>query len=220
VPAAGGDRGRPRLLREGRDDERAAGGLVEHRAGLVLRAGVELHEQVGDDLVALVGVKADVGEELLRPRVAERRVGERLAGLGARARLDVVRRDGHGAGGDPRRAHHEALPAGLVGLQAPVDEEEVRLVVHAVQALHDGLLLLLDGVHRRAGGGVDAVDPVVVDVELQRRRPAAIAPHPGQRAGLRHAVIVRRRGTDVGAAAEGRAPGVVRGSLPACAADS
>ena len=44
----------------------------------------------------------------------------------------------HGVPGD------HPLPAVLDRLDAPVDEAEVRLVVHAVEALHDGLLDLVD----------------------------------------------------------------------------
>ena len=89
-------------------------------------------------------VEAHVGEELAHAVVAERGVGERVAGLGPRAALDVVGVDGHRARGDPRGAGHHPLPAVLDRLDAPVDEAEVGLVVHAVEALHDRLLDLVD----------------------------------------------------------------------------
>ena len=97
-----------------------------------------------DDLVLVVLVEAHVGEELARAVVAERGVGERVGGLGARAGLDRVGVDRHRAGGDPRRAGDHPLPAVLDRLDAAVVEAEVRLVVHAVQALHDRLLDLVD----------------------------------------------------------------------------
>jgi len=43
----------------------------------------------------------------------------------------------------------------------------VRLVVHAVQALHHGLLQLVDDFRPLAGVGVDFVDSLVVDLDLQ-----------------------------------------------------
>ena len=130
-------------------------------------------------LVVVVLVEADVGEELARAVVAERGVGERVAGLGARARLDLVGVDRHGARGDPRRAGDHPLPAVLDRLDAAVAEAEVRLVVHAVQALHDGLLELVDDLGALAGVGVDLVDALVVDLHLEVRRPAAVAAQPG-----------------------------------------
>ena len=62
---------------------------------------------------SVVLVEAHVGEELARAVVAERGVGERVAGLGARAGLDLVGVDRDGAGGDPRRAGDHPLPAVL-----------------------------------------------------------------------------------------------------------
>ena len=56
---------------------------------------------------------------------------------------------------------------------------EVRLVVHAVQALHDGLLQLVDDVGALAGDRVDAVDALVVDLDLEVLGPAAVAAQPG-----------------------------------------
>jgi hypothetical protein len=63
----------------------AAGRLLEHLRRLLGRARVELDQQVDDDPVLVVLVEADVGEELARAVIAERRVGERVAGLGPRA---------------------------------------------------------------------------------------------------------------------------------------
>ena len=60
-----------------------------------------------------------------------------------------------------------------------VVEREVRLVVHAVQALHDGLLDLVDDLRALARDGVDAVDALVVDLDLELLRPAAVAAQPG-----------------------------------------
>jgi hypothetical protein len=60
------------------------------------------------------------------------------------------------------------------------------LVVHAVEALHDRLLELVDDIRALAGVGVDLVDPLVVDLDLQILRPAAIAPQPATRARLGH----------------------------------
>ena len=104
---------------------------------------------------------------------------ERVAGLGARAGLDVVGVDGDRAGGDPRRAGDHPLPAVLDGLDAAVGERQVRLVVHALQALHDGLLDLVDDLGALAGLRVDPVDALVVDLDLEVLRPAAVAAQPG-----------------------------------------
>jgi hypothetical protein len=108
---------------------------------------------VDDDLVVVVLVEAHVGEELARPVVAERGVGQRVGGLGPGAGLDRVRVDGHGAGRHPRRAGDHPLPAVLDRLDAAVVERQVRLVVHAVQALHDGLLDLVDDLRALARDG-------------------------------------------------------------------
>src|SRR5215213_5573399 len=86
LAARGG--GRARFLGQRRDREVAAGGLLEHGARLLARAGVELHEQVDDDLVLVVLVEAHVREELARPVVAEGGVGERVRGVRAGAALD------------------------------------------------------------------------------------------------------------------------------------
>ena len=135
--------------------------------------------------VVLVLVEAHVGEELAHAVVAESGVGERVAGLRARAALDVVGVDGDGARGDPRRARDHPLPAVLDRLDAAVDEAQVGLVVHAVQALHDRLLDLVDHLRALARVGVDLVDPLVVDLHLEVLRPAAVAAQPAARARLR-----------------------------------
>jgi hypothetical protein len=49
----------------------------------------------------------------------------------------------------------------------------VGLVVHAVQALHDGLLQLVDDLAALAGLRVDLVDALVVHLHLEVGRPAA-----------------------------------------------
>ncbi len=51
--------------------------------------------------------------------------------------------------------------------------------MHAVEALDDRLLQLVDHVGPLAGLGVDLVDPLVVDLHLEILRPAAVAPQPG-----------------------------------------
>ena len=117
----------------------------------------------------LVLVEAHVGEELAGAVVAERGVGEAVAGLGARAGLDLVGVDRDGARRDPRGAGDHPLPAVLDRLDAAVVEPQVRLVVHAVQALHDGLLELVDDLGALARVGVDLVDALVVDLHLEVR---------------------------------------------------
>ena len=64
------------------------------------------------------------------------------------------------------------------GDHAVVLERQVGLVVHAVQALDDRLLDLVDALGGHAGLGVDAADRVVVDLDLEVLRPAAIAAQP------------------------------------------
>ena len=155
-----------------------AGGLLEHLGGLLGRAGVELDEQVDDDPVLVVLVEADVGEELARAVVAEGGVGERVAGLRAGAGLDVVGVDRDRARRDPRRPGDHPLPAVLDRLDAAVVEAEVRLVVHALQALHHRLLHLVDDLAALAALRIDPVDPLVVHLHLEVLRPAAVAPQP------------------------------------------
>ena len=60
-------------------------------------------------------------------------------------------------------------------------EAEVGLVVHAVEALHDRLLELVDDLGPLAGLGVDLVDALVVHLHLEVRGPAPVAPEPGPR---------------------------------------
>ncbi len=59
------------------------------------------------------------------------------------------------------------LPAVLDRLDAAVDEAQVGLVVHAVEALHDRLLDLVDDLRALARDGIDLVDPLVVDLHLE-----------------------------------------------------
>src|SRR5690606_11647473 len=59
-------------------------------------------------------------------------------------------------------------------------ERQVGLVVHAVQALHDGLLDLLDRLDGLAGVGIDLEDSLVVDLHLEVLRPAAVATQPAR----------------------------------------
>src|SRR5207249_12309319 len=77
-----------------------------------------------------------------------------------------------------------AFPAVLDRFHAAVVEAEMGLVVHAVEALHDGLLELVDDFGSLAGLRVDLVDALVVDLDLEVLRPAAIAAQPAARAGL------------------------------------
>jgi len=178
VLAAARGGGRAGLLGQGREREGSAGGLLQDARGLLGGAGVELDEEVDDDLVVVVLVEADVGEELARAVVAEGGVGEGVRGLGARAGLHGVGLDRHGAGGDPRRAGDHALPAVLDRLDAAVVEPEMGLIVHAVEALDHGLLQLVDDLRPLARDRVDAVDALVVDLHLELLRPAAVAAEP------------------------------------------
>ena len=142
------------------------------------RARVELDQQVDDDAVVVVLVEAHVREELARAVITEGGVGERVAGVRAGAGLDVVGVDRDGARRDPRRAGDHPLPAVLDRLDAAVVEAEVRLIVHALQALHDRLLHLIDDVGALSGLGIDAVDALVVELDLEVLGPAAVAAQP------------------------------------------
>ena len=66
-----------------------------------------------------------------------------------------------------------------IGSMRPLWKREVRLVVHAVQALDDGLLELVDHLGALAADGIDPVDALVVDLHLELLRPAAVAAQPG-----------------------------------------
>src|SRR5437763_11460826 len=123
-------------------------------------------------------VEAHVGEELPGPVVAERAVGERVAGLRAGARLDVVSVDRDGARRDPRRSRDHSLPAILDRLDPAVVESEMRLVVHALQALDHSLLHLVDDFSALAALWIDPVDPLVVNLHLEVLRPTAVAAQP------------------------------------------
>ena len=112
-------------------------------------------------------VVTDVGEELARAVVAEGGVGKRVAGLGAGAALNVVGADGDCAGGNPRRAGDHPLPAIFDRFNAAVAEGEVRLVVHALEALNDGFLKLVDHLGALAATRVDLVDPFVMNLNLK-----------------------------------------------------
>ena len=52
----------------------------------------------------------------------------------------------------------------------------MRLVVKAVEALHDRLLHLLDRLDRLARLRIDLEDTLVVNLDLEVLRPAAVAP--------------------------------------------
>jgi hypothetical protein len=123
-------------------------------------------------------VEAHVGEELARAVVAERGVGERVSGLGTGTGLDRLGVHRDGAGRHPRRADDHPLPAVLDRLDAVVVEDQVRLVVHAVQALDDGLLQFVHDVGALAGDGIDAMDALVMHLDFEVLGPAAVAAQP------------------------------------------
>src|SRR5260370_35417892 len=72
----------------------------------------------------------------------------------------------------------------LERVHGAVVETEVRLVVHAIQALHDRLLELVDHFRALASLGIDLVDSLVVDLHLEVLRPAAVTAQPAARASL------------------------------------
>src|ERR1700761_2209489 len=75
----------------------------------------------------------------------------------------------------------QGVPATIRCQRSPIVlEGEMGLVVHAVEALDDRFLDLVDAFRQGAGLGVDAPDRVVVDLDLQVLRPAPIAPQPGR----------------------------------------
>jgi hypothetical protein len=141
---------------------------------------------VHDDSVLVVLVEADVGKELTRAVIAERRVGERVARLGPGARLHLLSVDGDRAGRDPRGTRDHPLPAVLDRLHAVVVEPQMGLVMHAFQALHHRLLHLVHNLAALARFRVDPVDPLVVDLHLEVLGPAAVAAQPA--ADLRRAL--------------------------------
>jgi hypothetical protein len=57
-------------------------------------------------------------------------------------------------------------------------EAEVRLVVHALEALDDRFLHLVDDFAALAGLGVDPVDPLVVNLDLEVLGPTAVTTEP------------------------------------------
>src|ERR1700730_12904834 len=140
-----------------------------------------MHDDAG---LVLVLVKTNVGEELAHAVNAEGVIGERVAGLRSGAALDLVGVHGDGAGSHPWSPRDHALPTVLDRLHATIVEAQVRLVVHAVQTLHDGLLQLVDHLCALTRLGVDLVDALVVDLDLQILGPAAIAAQPAAGAGL------------------------------------
>ena len=113
------------------------------------------------------------------PDSPERAEGEAVRRIRAGAGLDLVLVDGDGARGDVRLPRDHALPSLLDRDDAAVGDRQVRLIVHAVEALDDGLLDLLDAVGGLAALGIDLEDRVVVDLGFEALRPAAIAPQPG-----------------------------------------
>src|SRR5215207_6016016 len=176
----GGMRRRARLLRQGGDLERPLRRTLEHLARLLGRASVELDQHVDHDSLAVVLVEAHMGEELTHAGVAEGSVGEELDRFRPRAALDPALVDGDRAGGDPRGAGDHPLPAVLDRDDAVALEGQVGLVVHAVQALDHRFLYLVDALGRDPRFGVDAADRVVVDLDLEVLRPAAVAAQPGR----------------------------------------
>ena len=69
-------------------------------------------------------------------------------------------------------------------------EAEVGLVVQAVEALDDGLLDLLDRLDGLAGVRVDLEHALVVDLDLEVLRPAAVAAQPARRGADRILVLI------------------------------
>ena len=139
-----------------------------------------------DDPVLVVLVEADVGEELTRSVIAERRVGERVTRLGPRARLDLLGVDRDRARRDPRGAGDHPLPAVLDRLHAVVVEPQMWLVVHTFQALDHRFLHLVHYLAALARFRVDPVDPLVVHLNFEVLGPAAVAAQPA--ADLRRAL--------------------------------
>jgi hypothetical protein len=84
----------------------------------------------------------------------------------ARACFNLVGIDCDCAGSKPRSASHHALPPVANRLYATVGECEVRLVVHAVKALHHSLLKLVYNLAALTGVGVNPVDSLVVNLNL------------------------------------------------------
>src|SRR3954452_3888807 len=125
VRLVGGVGGRPRLLGQRGDLELALGRGFQHLGGLLRRARVELDQEVDDDLLVVVLVEADVGEELTHPGIAEGTEGEELDRLRARAGLDPVLVHPDRAGGDPGSAGDHPLPAVFDRHDAVVLEGEV-----------------------------------------------------------------------------------------------
>ena len=109
------------------------------------------------------------------PCLAEGAVGERLGRLGPGAGLDLVLVDGDRAGGDPGGAGDHPLPAVLDRDDPVLLDRQVGLVVQAAQALHDGLLDLVEALRGLAGLRVDPQDRVVVQLHLEVPGPAAVA---------------------------------------------
>ena len=70
--------------------------------------------------------------------------------------------------------------------------------MHAVEALDDRLLDLLDPLRGLARVGVDADDRVVVDLRFEPRRPAAIAAQPRGSVAVQLGAHRRRSGRDCG----------------------
>ncbi len=61
----------------------------------------------------------------------------------------------------------------------PLLDRQMGLIVHAVEALNDGLLHLLDPLGGLARLRIDAQDRVLMDLRLEPLRPAAVAAQPG-----------------------------------------
>jgi hypothetical protein len=101
---------------------------------------------VDDDPVIVMLVEAHVGEELTGPVVPEGCVREGVAGMWARTTVDFVRIHGDCAGGNPWRAGDHAFPTVADRLHPAVNEGQVRLIVHAVEALDDRVLDLVHAV--------------------------------------------------------------------------
>jgi hypothetical protein len=59
----------------------------------------------------------------------------------------------------------------------------VRLVVHALKALHHGFLHLIDHVRALSRIRVNAMNSFVVELHLEVLRPASITPQPATNLG-------------------------------------
>ncbi|MBK8295471.1 MAG: hypothetical protein IPK93_12225 [Solirubrobacterales bacterium] len=119
------------------------------------------------DLVLVVLVETHVGEELPGSGIAKSSIGEEVDRFRAGAGLDLAAFDGDRARGDPGSAGHQPFPAVFDRHHPVTVESEVRLVVHAVEALDHRLLDVVDSFGRHAGLRVDLAQGVVMDLDFE-----------------------------------------------------